>query len=372
MKNIIFILLISSILACGNSINKDKGTNKSGFTITGIIKNAKGGINVQEITNTGLLLLDSSTILSDGTFELNGTVKEKTFCIIRLPKGDIILTVDTNSAIDVEIDAENISNYTVKNSAESNDIKLLMSINSKSTEKVRALEQKYAAIYGNNMPSPADQDKIRNEFDSITRNNEIQLKSAIDKMNNIVPFFATNFMMPEAEFLFLNTIDKKLYASNQNSKYAKVLHNRVLNMAATAIGSQAPEIKLNDPYGKEFALSSLKGKVVMIDFWASWCGPCRKENPNVVAIYNKYHDKGFDILGVSLDNNREKWMNAINADKLTWYHVSDLLQWNTPLLKTYNFESIPHTVLIDKEGKIIATKLRGAALEAKLKEIFGF
>lgn len=370
-KNIIFILVLSSFIACGNSASKEKPT-KSGFVVTGVIKNAKGSINIQEITNTGLLFLDSSSILEDGTFELNGKVKEKTFCVIRLPKGDLIVVVDSNSNFEITVDADKLEMYTVKNSAENDDLKKLMDINNASTNDLRKLEEKYAAIYGNNVPPAAEQDKIRNQFDSITRSNEMQLKAAIEKMNSIVPFFATNYMMPEAEFSFLESIDKKLFTKFPNSKYALVLHNRVQSMAATALGSVAPEIKLNDPYGKEFALSSLRGKIVMIDFWASWCAPCRKENPKVVALYQKYHDKGFDILGVSLDNNREKWINAINADKLTWYHVSDLLQWNTPLLKTYNFESIPHTVLIDKEGKIIATKLRGEALEAKLKEIFGF
>jgi thiol-disulfide isomerase/thioredoxin len=371
LRNIFFVLLISSFVACGNSINKDK-PGKAGFAVTGVIKNAKGSINIQEITNTGLLPLDTSVILEDGTFELNGTVKEKTFCVIRLPKGDIIVVVDSNSNFEINVDADKVDNYTVKNSKDNIELKAIMDINARSTEDLRKLEEKYTTMYGNSMPPAAEQVKIRSQFDSITRSNEMQLKATIDKMNSIVPYFAANFMMPEAEFAFLNEIDKKLYPKFPNSKYAAVLHSRVQGMAATATGSVAPEIKLNDPYGKEFALSSLRGKIVMIDFWASWCAPCRKENPKVVALYQKYHDKGFEILGVSLDNNREKWMNAINADKLTWYHVSDLLQWNTPLLKTYNFESIPHTVLIDKEGKIIATKLRGEALEAKLKELFGY
>lgn len=372
MKNIFIILLLSSFVACGNSMTTEANGGKKGFIITGSVKNAKGSINIQEITNTGLLFLDSSAILADGTFELNGTVKEKTFCVIRLPKGDIVAMVDSNSNFELNIDAEKIDEYMVKNSPENSDLKKLLAINAASTGEMAALEKKYGAMYGNTMPPASEQDKIRREFDSITKNNERQLRMAIESMNTVVPFFATNFMMPDADYEFLSGIDKKLFTKFQNSKYATVLHNRVLSMAATATGSTAPEIKLNDPYGKEFSLSQLRGKVVMIDFWASWCAPCRKENPRVVGIYNKYKDKGFEILGVSLDNNREKWINAINQDKLTWYHVSDLLQWGTPLLKTYNFEAIPHTVLIDKEGKIIATKLRGDALEAKLKEIFGF
>jgi thiol-disulfide isomerase/thioredoxin len=134
----------------------------------------------------------------------------------------------------------------------------------------------------------------------------------------------------------------------------------------------APEITLNDPDGKEIRLSSLRNNYVLIDFWASWCGPCRKESPNVVRMYNKYKNKGFTVYSVSLDDNVEAWRTAIASDGLTWpNHVSDLLKWKSPLPHLYGFKGIPYTVLIDKEGKIIGTGLRGASLEQKLKEIFG-
>ncbi|MBL1280405.1 MAG: AhpC/TSA family protein [Fluviicola sp.] len=133
----------------------------------------------------------------------------------------------------------------------------------------------------------------------------------------------------------------------------------------------APEIALKTPEGKELRLSSLRGKYVLIDFWASWCGPCRRENPNLVRIYNEYKDNDFTIFSVSLDKNAEAWKEAIEKDGLIWpNHVSDLLQWKTPMVQLYGFNSIPHTVLIDKEGKIIGTGLRGETLEQKLKEIF--
>ena len=139
-----------------------------------------------------------------------------------------------------------------------------------------------------------------------------------------------------------------------------------------AIGGEAPEINLPNPEGKNIKLSSLRGKVVLIDFWASWCGPCRKENPNVVKLYQKYHDKGFEVYGVSLDRNKEQWINAIAADKLTWTQVSDLKGWESAAGKTYGVSSIPHTVLVDRKGNIIARNLRGYELDAKLREIFGF
>lgn len=134
----------------------------------------------------------------------------------------------------------------------------------------------------------------------------------------------------------------------------------------------APEIELNDFNGKPIALSSLQGKVVLIDFWASWCAPCRQENPNVVKAYNKWKDKGFTIYSVSLDENRDKWMQAIDHDNLSWpNHVSDLKGWMSPVVQTYGVDAIPSTFLIDQQGTVIGRNLRGGQLEQKLQEILG-
>ena len=141
--------------------------------------------------------------------------------------------------------------------------------------------------------------------------------------------------------------------------------------AAFTIGGEAPNFSQETPEGEQLSLHDLRGKVLLIDFWASWCGPCRRENPNVVRMYQKYKDQGFEILGVSLDSNRDRWLGAIAADGLTWYQVSDLKGWQNAVAKQYGVSAIPHTVLLDAEGRIIARNLRGATLERKLEELFG-
>lgn len=137
-----------------------------------------------------------------------------------------------------------------------------------------------------------------------------------------------------------------------------------------AVGAEAPLFAGPSPEGEEISLESLRGKVVLIDFWASWCGPCRRENPNVVKLYDEYKEKGFEILAVSLDKTKDRWVKAIADDKLTWLHISDLKGWQSKYAKQYGVSSIPQTVLLDREGKIMARNLRGKALEAKLADVF--
>lgn len=185
---------------------------------------------------------------------------------------------------------------------------------------------------------------------------------------------------PEKEFDKYSALAEKVIAAVPNGQVAQSLRQNVAmyrqKAAAAQLlapGSLAPELEGPSPDGKVYKLSSLKGKVVLIDFWASWCGPCRKENPNVVSLYEKYKDKGFTVFSVSLDSDKNAWMRAIETDKLIWpYHISELKRWDGLLSRSYGVNSIPFTVLIDAEGKVIEKNLRGPMLEQKLQQIFGF
>lgn len=161
-----------------------------------------------------------------------------------------------------------------------------------------------------------------------------------------------------------------LYAA-EDAKATAALQEQINRVQAFAVGGEAPDFTQNMPDGRPLSLSELRGRYVLIDFWASWCGPCRRENPHVVKLYEAYKDKGFTVLGVSLDRDEERWLKAIEADNLTWYQVSDLKGWSNSVAQLYGVRSIPHTVLLDPQGRIVARNLRGASLESTLEELLG-
>lgn len=213
--------------------------------------------------------------------------------------------------------------------------------------------------------------RIESEFNNLQqRAVDFAKGHAIKNRSNVVAaYYALMYLNEPGKEEELQKMYDTLAPGVQKSYFGLKLNEIVQAAAKTAVGQMAPEFSQNDATGNAVSLSSFRGKYLLIDFWAAWCQPCRAENPNVVKAYNTYKDKGFDILGVSLDQDKDAWLKAIADDKLTWTQVSDLKYWNNDVAKLYGIRSIPASYLLDKEGKIIAKNLRGEELDAKLKEL---
>ncbi|MDL2309335.1 AhpC/TSA family protein [Bacteroidales bacterium OttesenSCG-928-B11] len=208
-----------------------------------------------------------------------------------------------------------------------------------------------------------ENEKINNKMLSLIQENK----------NNLAVIMFLDIFPMEQNMELHKSVVEALHTQYPTNKTVENKYKQINSPAvSTSIGAKAPEIAFSNPEGKVMKLSDLRGKYVLIDFWASWCGPCRRENPHVVSMYNKYKDKGFDVFSVSLDRTKDAWVKAIETDKLTWpNHVSDLKHWASEAAKIYGVNSIPATFLVDKEGRIIAKNLRGAELTNALKQIFG-
>ncbi len=345
-------------------------TDKS-YRISGKINNmTTGQVYLDELGEQSFVPKDTATINQDGTFVMEGRVEEPAIYKLAFDNQEGIMIVVDNSSIEITADSGRVAeSYTIKGSRDSELIQQLNTIMKGMQDKATSLNTQFqvAAEAGNE----AEMRRLQEEFMSMQKSSQQQMKTFIRANPNsvVAVYSAGNILNLDEEFAFVDSMAEAFKSNLPDSKYTKSLEAKLSKMRSTAVGSVAPDIKLASPSGNEIALSSLRGKYVLIDFWASWCGPCRQENPNVVRMYNQYKDKGFEIFGVSLDQDRAKWLKAIEADKLTWPHVSDLKGWESSAASLYGVTAIPQTVLLDKEGKIIAKNLRGAALEEKLASL---
>lgn len=221
--------------------------------------------------------------------------------------------------------------------------------------------RRYTDLVAGIAADPSLQNAMPDAMEALIRNNSTQLMSAF-----LVTYFESAF---DDYYDLYKTVRDSTVSRYANNEFVKHVDQKVRSVIA--VGSEAPDIVMADRNGQERRLSDLRGKVVLIDFWASWCRPCRAENPNVVRLYERYHGLGFEIFSVSLDNNRDAWLRAIDNDGLVWEnHVSDLRGWSSAAGRLYGISSIPATVLLDRDGKVLARNLRGRQLEQKLYEIF--
>ena len=341
-----------------------------GFTIKGTIKNSPQHLIILwEMTPQQLVFIDSARTDASGKFQIQGNTKNMIFAQLQMgPESKIFLAVDNKSKLDVNISLlGKFVDYTINGNEldDSKKIRKIVDANRSFAEEFNALKLEAEKI-PQTQEGMSQAAVINNRYQRLLQQrNDYMMNMAMSEKKGFIPYFMIAFGALESPGydLFKHAV-ACAKAADPMSKYTQDIEGKFVNEASLMIGGVAPDIKLNGPDGKPVSLSSLRGKVVLIDFWASWCGPCRRENPNVVKMYQKYKDQGFEIFGVSLDNDANRWKGAIQTDGLTWFHGSDLMGWKSKPAQMYQVHSIPATFLLDKQGKIIAKGLRGAELEA--------
>lgn len=372
LKYVWLLPLFAAFAACNGGQGK--------FTVIGDVAGMpEADVFLEEIGIENLVAIDSVHVGNDGKFELSGSAPEPRLYRLRFPDSRYILLSIKEGNVKVTANWDDIENYQVSGSEGSESLKRLLLI---VRGHMRDLNEMQVVV--DTLRRSGDEEKLASAMASmkemnvsLTRYIEVYADTTSHLPNAI---FAAQILNPQAEGQFLESFVQSLPSRFPDSKLGADFTEKYNQMmgamnqqkqaaGAATNGATAPEIKLQAPDGNMVSLSSFRGKYVLIDFWASWCGPCRQENPNVVKAYQAFKDKNFTILGVSLDEDKDKWLEAIKKDNLTWTHISDLKGWQSVAARDYNVNGIPANFLVDPNGVIIASNLRGPELTAKLEQI---
>ncbi len=362
----VWIGVAIALFSCGGS---DKGTDGK-VQLSGKLENAPDGVVIlSQFTDNRPKVLDTLELGKDGKFSYELSVDAPTFYELNIDGGKVVRLALFKEDVDVTYDVSNPESLTIEGSKDTKELLKVEELMQTYQSEVNKLNEAYYEAMSKNDSEGIK--KIQTEAMELEAKQADRVKEMINSMgDSFASMAAIGLLNPKTDFHFIDQLVAKLNENYPGTTSILQMKQQLDEMRVLSVGQPAPEIELPNPEGDLVKLSDLRGKYVLIDFWAAWCKPCRQENPNVVRLYNQYKDKGFEVFGVSLDRSKEDWVEAISNDGLTWTQVSDLKYFNSAAAELYQIDAIPATYMVDPEGKIIAKDLRGPSLENKLAELF--